>query len=795
MESPAKSRTLSRFLNNTSNRNTLASREFSILATGGHVFHVEKRDGQVDVEHDFRMNYQVDPAKSKFVNAIVRAMRQNDELYLATDPDREGEAISAHILQILKDRGVMRDKPVRRVVFHEITSEAVQSAIDHPGEIAVNLVEAQHARAALDYLVGFNLSPILWRRLASGLSAGRVQSPALRLIVERQREIAKFDALEFWSIHALVQADEDFSARLTYLNGEKLKEHAIQNEEQAQQAVTDIKSAMARFSESGNMLQVARITKSTRQRRPPAPFTTSTLVQAASRRLSMNANAVMRTAQQLYEGLEIEKRPVGLITYLRTDSVTIAKSAIAQIRAYIAETYGAKARPEKARLYRTKSRNAQEAHEAIRPTDINLTPQRVKQWLNKDQFRLYELIWKRTLACQMQNAVFDQVAVDLAVENHNFHATGSTLKYPGFLIVYEDVKSRTETEKNNDRADRSMVIRSLPPLQEGQSVLVDEIQTKQHFTQPPPRYNQASLVRTLEEYGIGRPSTYATIISTLLDREYCVLEKRQFIATARGCAVNDYLTENFKKYVNYNFTADLEEKLDDIANGSVKRTVVLSNFWKEFKSEVDDKIANGTRYERLLGTQPESGRDILVRYGKYGPYIQVGRRQEQEKPVFTNLPSEYDIGLVTLKDALKLLDSPQLPRVLEGAPEGCQIVARTGRYGPYVSVTKNGEKPFNVNLDKLDPFTVTVEQALELYEREKERRSRSNVIQEFKKGKLRVLDGRFGPYVTDGKINATVPKKLDPTTITEEECQELIKAKAARPRSPRRRRSAPRRSR
>ena len=768
VESPAKSRTVQRILNNSSGNQNTPEAKFEILATSGHVYELEKKDGQVDVDNEFQMKYRISPQKTKFVSAIVDAMRNSDTLYLATDPDREGEAISAHILEILERRGALKDKPVHRIVFHEVTAHAIEEAMNSPSKVSVELVQAQQARAALDYLVGFNLSPLLWTKLAPGLSAGRVQSPALRLIVERQREINRFVPKEHWTIEAQLKADKPFTASLTHIAGKKLEKHEIDNEESASNIVAGISKAMHEEDSSRNHLRVMEINARNRSRRPPAPFTTSTLMQDATRRFGISARNLMRTAQELYEGLSVDGQQTGLITYMRTDSVTLSSTAVSQIRDFISKKHGANNLPDSPIMYRTKSKNAQEAHEAIRPTDVFLTPDRVKSQLNESQFKLYELIWKRSVACQMNSAIYDQVSVNLKTGDYLFHANGSTLKYAGFLTVYKDTQENKEEDK------------VLPRLEVDQLVPVDKLVPEQHFTQPPPRYNQASLVKTLEEYGIGRPSTYATIISKLLDRNYVVLESRNFAPTDRGCVVNDFLTEHFEKYVDYEFTAHLEDNLDEVARGKEKHINLLNRFWHDFKHEVTVKKETTTRFERVLGQHSDSGRDVIVRFKNDHFFIQVGRHSDNgDKPIFRNLKPDQDPYSITLDNVLEMLEMPSLPRTIEGMPDGYEVTVKDGRFGPYITVLTDKGKKVNISLGDNDPMKITSEEALELIKK-KEVEDANRVIKDFGNGIL-VLNGRFGPYTTDGKTNVTIPKGKEPKELELAECQKMIEEKAANP--------------
>jgi len=600
VESPAKAKTMSKYL----------GKEFSALASYGHVRDLLPKKGAVDPEHDFAMKYVLIEKNKKHVDAIIKAMKKADALYLATDPDREGEAISWHLYEILKEEGVLKDKPVHRVEFYEITKTAIQRAIQEPRELSTNLINAQQARRALDYLVGFNLSPLLWKKVRRGLSAGRVQSPALRLIVEREEEIERFKAREYWTIESdLSTKGQNFSAKLTQFQGEKLDQFAIGDENRAAEVEAELlKQAQGRYL-------VTAVDKKQRKRNPSPPFTTSTLQQEASRKLGFTAQRTMRTAQQLYEGVDIGGETVGLISYMRTDSVNLAKEAVEEIRALIAKRYGDDNLPETPHVYKTKSKNAQEAHEAIRPTSAERIPEQLKERLTPEQYKLYELIWKRTVACQMVHAVLDTVAVDLEAGTGNVsRANGSTLVKPGFMAVYQEGTD----EKKEGEEDEAI----LPVMLKGEYVDLRVIRKEQHFTEPPPRFTEASLVKTLEAFGIGRPSTYASIISTLESREYVTLDKRRFQPTDVGRVVNKFLSEHFFKYVDYDFTARMEDDLDAVSRGEKEWRPLLQEFWGEFKTQVDEKeTADRPGTEILAELCPKCSKPLSKRLGRNGYFI------------------------------------------------------------------------------------------------------------------------------------------------------------------------------
>ncbi len=653
VESPAKAKTIKKYL----------GKDFEVLASYGHVRDLLPKEGAVDPEHDFAMKYQVIDKNSKHVDAISKALKKADSLYLATDPDREGEAISWHLLEILKNKKLLKDKEVGRVVFHEITKNAIRDAVEHPRELAMDLVNAQQARRALDYLVGFNLSPLLWKKIRRGLSAGRVQSPALRLIVEREEEIERFVTREYWTVEADVSSKgQNFSAKLIQFEGEKVEQFSIDNSERAD----TVESTLLKAAEG--RLTVSKVVKKQRKRNPAAPFTTSTLQQEASRKLGFTAQRTMRTAQQLYEGIDIGGETVGLITYMRTDSVNLAQEALEEIRGFIGQRFGSDNVPSEPRVFKTKSKNAQEAHEAIRPTSILRVPESIQGHLSKDQFRLYELIWKRTLACQMVHATLDTVAVDLSAGEENiFRANGSTIVHPGFMAVYqESVDDAKEKEEEN---------KLLPKMLEGEKVELIGLRPEQHFTEPPPRFSEASLVKALEEYGIGRPSTYASIISTLQQREYVEMDKRRFIPTDVGRVVNKFLTQHFTQYVDYDFTAKLEDELDAVSRGEEEWVPLMRKFWRPFKDLVDDKEQSVSRkdvtQEELEEKCPQCGKPLAIRLGRRGRFIGCTGYPECD---YTRNLGEGE-------------ESKSEPQVVEGrsCPEcGEPLLIREGRYGKFI---------------------------------------------------------------------------------------------------------------
>jgi len=752
VESPAKAKTIKKYL----------GKDFEVMASYGHVRDLVPKEGAVDPTRKFAMRWEIIDKNRKHVDAIARAVKKADALYLSTDPDREGEAISWHLYELLKDSGALDGKSVHRSVFYEITRNAVQEAVEQPREISQELVKAYLARRALDYLVGFNLSPLLWKKAGlSGASAGRVQSPALRMICEREEEIAAFVAREYWTIDAQAEKDaQQFGARLTQFRGEKVEQFTITTAARADEVRGALNQAAA-----GN-LTVANVDRKQRKRNPAPPFTTSTLQQEAARKLGFGAQRTMRVAQRLYEGMDLGEGPIGLITYMRTDSVNLAVEAVREIRSTIARLYGAEALPDAPRTYRTKSKNAQEAHEAVRPTSPSHTPEQLAGKLDGDELKLYTLIWRRAVASQMEAAVFDTVAVDLeAGEGHAFRANGSTLITPGFLAVYRESFDDAASDDENDRM--------LPAMQVGDRVRLLEIRPEQHFTEPPPRYSEASLVKTLEEHGIGRPSTYASIIQTLLYKKYCELLNKRFVPTDLGKIVNRFLTGNFERYVDYGFTAEMEDELDNISRGEEDWVPVLERFWEALSAQIADVDQNVTRQDvsmaRDIGIDPASGKPVSVRYGRYGAFAQIGTREDEEKPKFASLRPHQRMDTITLPDALELF---LLPRVVGQTDDGHPIKVAIGRFGPYVQFAP--KKYASLKADD-DPYTITLERARELI-REKLAIDANRIIREFPEASIQVLNGRYGPYVTDGKRNGRIPKDRDPKSLTLEECKALLEA-------------------
>ncbi|MDD5179656.1 MAG: type I DNA topoisomerase [Gallionellaceae bacterium] len=803
VESPAKAVTLKKYL----------GKDFEVLATYGHVRDLIPKTGAIDTENGFAMQYETIARNSKHVDAIAKAAAAADHIYLAPDPDREGEAIAWHVAELLKNKRGMKSKTMQRVVFYEITQSAVKEAVAHPREISIPLVNAQQARRALDYLVGFNLSPLLWRKIRPGLSAGRVQSPALRLIVERELEIEAFRSQEYWTVHLDSQKNSvSFAAKLFQYQGKKLEQLSIGSE-------TEYNKIFANLSAAKLPPKVVRVEKKAKQRFAAAPFTTSTLQQEAARKLGMSTDRTMRIAQQLYEGVDIGGQSVGLITYMRTDSVSLAKEAVQEIRGYIAENFAADYLPKTPPAYKSKAKNAQEAHEAVRPTSIARTPDSVRDHLTIDQARLYEMIWKRTLACQMAPARFDTVSLDIRLGGDDtlFRASGQTLVFPGFIAVYQEGTDDSEEEESS----------KLPPLAEGETIPLDKLFGEQHFTQPPPRFSEASLVKTLEEHGIGRPSTYASIISTLQAREYAVLDKKRFQPTDVGRVVNKFLTEHFTRYVDYGFTAQMEDELDEISEGKRDWIPVLDEFWKGFNKLLADKkdvdrpgtevleeacpkcgkplskrlgkrgsFIGCTGYpecdytrnlggeedtgeaRRELGNDPASNLPVLLLRGPYGYYVQLGEVEEgaKKKPKRISWPKELPPDTADLAAALKLLE---LPKELGDHPEtGKKVIVNIGRFGPYI-----GHDGKFKSIPKSDSvFTIHLERAVALLA---EARASNTVLRELgvhpdDKKPVDVCNGRYGPYVRHGKINATLPKDTSAEEITLEEGLALLAARVAK---------------
>jgi DNA topoisomerase I len=748
VESPAKAKTIKKYL----------GKDFEVMASYGHVRDLVPKDGAVDTTKRFAMNYQVIDRNAKHVSAIGAALKNADALYLATDPDREGEAIAWHLTELLKERKLLKDKDVKRVVFYEITEREVRNAVANPREISRELVDAQQARRAMDHLFGFGVSPVLWRKVPGARSAGRVQSPALRLICEREDEIKKFVPQEYWTVEARAEkGDSAFTAKLVEYDGAKLEQFTLGKAGDADKAKQAIVAA------AGGTLTVADVKKQQRRRNPSPPFTTSTLQQEANKKLGFPAKRTMRAAQDLFEGIEIDGETVGLITYMRTDSVSLSNDAITEIRALIGKRYGKKALPDEPRVYKTKSKNAQEAHEAVRPTSAARAPDSIAKYLSPDQARLYELIWKRAIASQMEAALFDTVAVQLAAgPKHAFRANGQTLIEAGYLAAYDiQADDPSDADHEDDEA-------RLPPLEQGDVVKLLDVIPEQHFTEPPPRYTEASLVKALEEFDIGRPSTYATIINTLQARQYVYMNGKAFVPTDLGMVLTDFLKQNFTRYVEYQFTAHFEDELDEISRAERDWVPVLEEFWQDFKPAVDSAMDSKTfNAERIFGIDPVSGRRVSARLGKYGAFVQIGTKDDPEKPRFASLRPGQRLESITMEQALELF---KLPRKLGLSPEGEEVSANIGRFGPYA---KFGTTLFVSLRKEDDPYTVTLERALELRKLKIEAMDAATLLR-FPDSKIRVIKGRFGPYIQDEGRRARIPKGKDYASLTLEECVALL---------------------
>jgi DNA topoisomerase-1 len=827
VESPAKAKTINKYLGS----------DYKVLASYGHIRDLPSKDGSVDPDADFAMVWEAQPRAEKQIKEIASAVKGAERLYLATDPDREGEAISWHVQNVLTDRKALKGVDVKRVVFNEITKRAVLDAIDNPRDLDQDLVDAYLARRALDYLVGFTLSPVLWRKLPGSRSAGRVQSVALRLICEREAEIEAFRSDEYWTIDAQFRTKErkNFTARLTHLDGTKLEKLSIGTEDAA-------KAAVARVE--GGTYSVRSLEKKQTKRNPYPPFTTSTLQQEASRKLGFGASRTMQIAQKLYEGIDLGGETVGLITYMRTDGVQLSQEAVFAIRDDIGKNFGDRYLPNSPRMYKNKSKNAQEAHEAIRPTDVRRHPKQMAAHLDKDMLRLYELIWKRTVACQMASAELDQTtAIIGAADNRaEFRATGSIVTFDGFLKLYQE--TRDDPTQDDDENERL-----LPPMAEREALAHDKTMPEQHFTQPPPRYSEASLVKKMEELGIGRPSTYASILQVLQDRNYVRLDKRRFIPEDRGRLVTTFLSNFFTRYVQYNFTAEMEDALDNIAEGTIAWKKVLQDFWKAFREAVDNtkelKISdvldaldaelgphffpvdeNGEsvrtcptcgqgrlglklgkfgafigcsnypecKYTRqmtqagdgsedgtadlangpkILGQDPATGLDVSLRKGPYGTYVQLGEKTDDN-------PKPKRASLTKgMNPADVTLESAlallALPREVGPDPESGEIIlAGIGRYGPYLKI---GSTYISIPAGD-DVLTIGINRAVDLIANNPKKKTAGRELGEYEGKPITVGAGRFGPYVKHQKIYATIPKSIVPEEVTLEQAIELIKAKA-----------------
>jgi len=830
VESPTKVKSINKYLGS----------DYKVLASFGHVRDLPAKDGSVRPDEDFAMSWEVDTSSAKHLNDIAKAVKESDGLILATDPDREGEAISWHVLEVLRQKKALGTKPVKRVAFNSITKQAVLDAMAHPREIDAPLVDAYLARRALDYLVGFTLSPVLWRKLPGARSAGRVQSVTLRLVCDRETEIERFVREEYWNIAALLRTprEDSFEARLTVFDGKKLGKLDIKNAEQAGGIRTMLEGATFR---------AASVEAKPTKRNPAPPFTTSTLQQAASAKLGFSSARTMQIAQRLYEGIDIGGETAGLITYMRTDGVQMDPDAIQAARRAIGSGFGDKYVPEKPRYYSTKAKNAQEAHEAIRPTDFARHPKEMRRYLDDDQAKLYELIWKRAIASQMQSADIERTTVEIEAVNGSqtaqLRATGSVIRFDGFIAAYTEHREDEDEDEDGGR---------LPEIRAGEALAREKINATQHSTEPPPRYSEATLIKKMEELGIGRPSTYTSTLTTLRDREYVTVEKRKLIPEAKGRLVTAFLESFFDRYVEYDFTADLEEKLDLISDGKLSWKEVLRDFWRDFSGAVGNikelRVTNvldalneelsplafppradgsdprscpncgtGTlslklgkfgafvgcsnypecKYTRqlggdanggdgngsaasdepkLLGTDPYTGEEITARNGRFGPYIQRGEGKDAKR---ASLPKGWSLETIDHEKALALLS---LPRDIGQHPEtGKMISAGIGRYGPYV--THDGTFANLENVE--DVFSIGINRAVTVLADKQAKGGRtrstpaalSTLGEHPDGGAITVRDGRYGPYVNWGKVNATLPKGKDPATVTLEEALALIAEK------------------
>ncbi|MDA8618821.1 type I DNA topoisomerase [Candidatus Pelagibacter bacterium] len=834
VESPAKAKTINKYL----------GKDYLVLASYGHIRDLPSKNGSVDPDNKFQMEWEIDSFSKKYLKEITNAAEDSDKIILATDPDREGEAIAWHVKEVLDKKKLLKDKHLERVVFNEITKKAILNAIKNPREIHLPLVEAYLARRALDYLVGFNISPILWTKLPGSKSAGRVQSVALKLITEREKEIELFKPEEYWTLTSdfTNKNNKNILSKLSVFNGEKIEKFSFKNKEEIQKAVDVINKTK---------FEIADVNSKVFRRNPLAPFTTSTLQQTASGRFGFGASRTMQIAQRLYQGVDIEGETTGLITYMRTDGTNISKEAIEDFRKFITEDYGDKYLPETPNSYTgKKAKNAQEAHEAIRPTNISRKPSDIKKYVNADQFKLYELIWSRALSSQMTPAEFDRNTIIISSKDNkiNFRASGSVVKFDGFLKVYQ-VQETDEDAKN-----------ILPEVKAGEEINVLKLNDEQHFTDPPPRYSEASLVKKMEELGIGRPSTYASIISVLSTRNYVELINKRFNPTDRGKLISAFLEKLFSKYVDYNFTADLENQLDEITSGKIEWVKVLDNFWKDFYENVgkvkekrtrevldllndslgaliferDDKDAidrkcklcssgelslkNSFRGGAFIGcsnypeckfTRPlskakaaaqynlaepkllgqnEKGKDIYLKNGRFGPYLQYekekeeletkkkkGRKKKNENEHLKNvsIPKGIDVDSVDL-DKAKYLCS--LPKVLGQHPENKQdITLNSGRFGPYLKCENKSARLENVE----DLFSIGINRAITLIAEAKPGRISSSLIKDLgehpeDKKPVRIMKGQYGPYIKYKSLNATIPEEKDPNELTMEEALILI---------------------
>ncbi len=838
VESPSKAKTINKYL----------GKDYKVLASFGHVRDLPSKDGSVLPDNDFEMAWSVDRDSSKRLTEIANAVKGSDRLYLATDPDREGEAISWHVLEVLKKKKALKDVDIKRVVFNEITKSAILKAMAEPRDLDDELVEAYLARRALDYLVGFTLSPVLWRKLPGARSAGRVQSVALRLVCDREAEIEAFIPLEYWSVEAALGATtgKDFNARLFALEGKKVGKHDIKDEAAAKAAVALVRN---------DPITVSSVERKPAKRHPQPPFTTSTLQQEAARKLGFAANRTMRVAQSLYEGKTLEGEVTGLITYMRTDGVGIAQEALNAARNLITDRYGDRFLPASPRIYKTKAKNAQEAHEAIRPTDPMRRPTDVAHALDADELKLYELIWRRTIASQMESAQLERTTITLfnADKSAELRSTGTIVQFDGFLSVYQEGKDDEDDETE----------KLLPNVTEGETVTLRGVTPRQHFTEAPPRFTEASLVKRMEELGIGRPSTYASILTVLRDRNYVRMDRNRFIPEDKGRLVTAFLTKFFERYVQFDFTANLEDRLDHVSTGKEDWKALLRDFWTEFKPKTEeilgvrnavvidalDEFLEPMMFERaedgknprkcpkcedgrlglktsrygafvgcsnypecsytrpfgqkadnendeendgtgVLGSDPETGEDVAIKSGRFGMYIQLGEAKKGEKPKRATIPKDIEVSDVDLEKALQLL---ALPREVGMHPEtGKPIMAAIGRYGPYVA----HDGVYGKLASTEEVFSVGINRAVAaIADAAAKKGGAKTVLKELGEhpddgNAVRVLDGRYGPYVNHNRTNATLPKGTEPESVTMEQAVEWLAAKASKKKTTRRKKAS-----
>ena len=826
VESPAKAKTINKYLGN----------DYNVLASFGHVRDLPSKNGSVDPENNFSFEWEVSNTSKKHIKEIYDAAESSSNIFLATDPDREGEAIAWHIIELLNKKKLTKDKSIKRVVFSEITKSAVKNGIDNPRELDHSLVDAYLARRALDYLFGFSLSPVLWRKLPGAKSAGRVQSVALRLICEREVEIESFDPQEYWKIKANLEVvDNNIEASLTHYNGEKVDKFSFKNEEDAKKVTESFKGQNFKFTD---------ITKKPASRNPDAPFSTSTLQQTASSIFGFGASRTMQIAQRLFQGVEIDGETTGLITYMRTDSTDLSKEAIHSYRDFIQKNFNSSYLPEEIRSFKSKkAKNAQEAHEGIRPTDILRKPEEMKKYLDEDGFKLYSLIWKRSLASQMSSASFERTAISISSENETIklRANGSIQTFDGFLNIYSEFNKKPETIESEDNEDD----KDLPSITLNDSIDNVKPASSQHYTLPPPRYSEATLVKKLEELGIGRPSTYASIISVLKMRNYVEVEKNRFVPEDRAILITGFLKGFFSKYIDYEFTAEMEESLDEITSGTINWKEFLDKFWKNFSSNIgevtDLRITNVLDHlneslknhifveaegkditrecptcsgqlslkvsrfgafvgcsnypeckftrpispkkmkevveDKVLGIDEETKKEIKLLSGRFGPYIQLGDNDTKDKPKRSSVPKGIPAAEIDLAKANYLLS---LPREIGLHPEsGEMITINYGRYGGYLSCAEK-----NASLEDISEFfEIGINRAVSLLANAKPGRLKSS--SEIKtlgdhpddKKPVKVMKGKFGPYIKYKTINATIPDQYDPETISMDEALDLIERK------------------